>query len=228
MKTELVHITKNKPFTTSLVIAESVGLEHRVVIRLVRKHQSDFEEFGFLNFESSKKRGTQGLKTEYAELSEDQATYLITLFRNTDIVRRFKIQLVKAFRNAINNLERLRNQKSEPAWQFIRDETKVGFKWMNENLKEQLESNGKTIKKTHFINESKLINGVITGVFSKINRNTLPEQDLKLIADLQRFNARLIAQNKPYDERKACLISYVTAKMQPKQLTANNNGGSLC
>ena len=37
MKAELVHISKNKPFTTSLVIAEAVGLKHRVVIRLVKK-----------------------------------------------------------------------------------------------------------------------------------------------------------------------------------------------
>ena len=115
MKTELVHISKNKPFTDSIVIAESVGLNHKRVIELVRKYQKDLEEFGFLTFQTAKKRGTQGLKTEYADLNEDQATYLITLFRNTDIVRRFKVQLVKAFRKALNNLERLSKQKNEPA-----------------------------------------------------------------------------------------------------------------
>ena len=116
MKPELVHISKNKPFTTSLVIAEAVGLEHRVVIRSVRKHQSDFKEFGTLNFQSSKSGGRE---TEFAELNEDQATYLITLFRNSDTVRRFKIQLVKAFRKALNDLARLSKQKNEPVWQLV-------------------------------------------------------------------------------------------------------------
>jgi hypothetical protein len=57
-----------------------------------------------------------GIALEYAELNEDQATYLITLFRNSDVVRKFKIQLVKAFRKALNEIDRLRNQTSEPGW----------------------------------------------------------------------------------------------------------------
>ena len=36
-------------------------------------------------------------KQEIARLNESQATYLITLFRNTDIVRQFKLELVKEF-----------------------------------------------------------------------------------------------------------------------------------
>lgn len=62
--------------------------------------------FGPLNFESrvgDRKQGG-GKPIEFAELNEDQATYLMTLFRNTEIVRAFKIKLVKAFRKAINSI----------------------------------------------------------------------------------------------------------------------------
>ena len=217
MKKELVHITKNHPFTDSIVIAEAVGLKHARVIRLIRKYQKDIEEFGEVSFQNSLNK--QGSATEYANLTEDQATFLMMLFKPSPIVVKFRIQLVKAFRKALNDLARLSKQKNEPVWQLVRDEIKLSFKWMTESLKEQLEANGKTVKQIHFINESKLINGVITGAFSKTNRNTLPEQDLKTIAELQRLNARLIAQNKPYKERKEYLISHLTTKMQPKQLS---------
>jgi len=51
--TSLIHINHNKPFTDSLVIAECVGLTHKRVIRLIRNHQADLEEFGRVGFENS-------------------------------------------------------------------------------------------------------------------------------------------------------------------------------
>ena len=207
----IITLHANKPFTTSLAIAEGVGLEHRVVIRLVRKYQKDFEEFGKVNFQSS--LNTQGTATEYALLNEDQATYLITLFRNSAVVRKFKIQLVKAFRKALTELDYLRNRKSEPAWQVKRDETKVGFKWMNYNLKEQRAAIGKDTTNVHYMNEAKLINGVLAGIYGGIDRNTLPAKDLSFIASLQAYNARLIAQDMPYKDRKAALERYLMPKL---------------
>jgi len=211
----IITLHANKPFTTSLAIAEGVGLEHANAIKLVRKFKSDFEEFGRLSFEidvAVRKQGG-GTALEYALLNEDQATYLITLFRNSAVVRKFKIQLVKAFRKALTELDYLRNRKSEPAWQVKRDETKVGFKWMNYNLKEQRAAIGKDTTNVHYMNEAKLINGVLAGIYGGIDRNTLPAKDLSFIASLQAYNARLIAQDMPYKDRKAALERYLMPKL---------------
>ena len=135
----------------------------------------------------------------------------------------FRVQLVKAFRKALNDLERLSKQKNEPAWQFVRDETKVGFKWMSEALEDQRQALGKETSSVHYMNEAKLVNGVYFGIFKGVDRDNLSKADIKAIGDLQRFNARLITQNKPYDERKECLTNYLTAKMQPKQLPTAND-----
>jgi phage regulator Rha-like protein len=78
-QSNLVHVHHHKPFTDSLVIAEGVGLGHAVVIKTIRKYESDFKEFNPLVL---KTRSSGGLETVFAELTEDQATYLITLFRN--------------------------------------------------------------------------------------------------------------------------------------------------
>ena len=213
--TSLIHINHNKPFTDSLVIAECVGLTHKRVIRLIRNHQADLEEFGRVGFENSTFMTKGGIQQrEIVDLSEDQATFLMMLFKPSPIVVKFRVQLVKAFRKALNDLERLSKQTNEPAWVFVRDETKVGFKWMADSIKDQRARQGKETKSVHYMNEAKLINSVMAGVFSGINRNTLPSQDLATMADLQRYNARLIAQDVPYADRKAMLVSYLRPKLE--------------
>jgi len=231
--TDIVIVHNNQPFTNTLAIAEGVELEHKIVIRLVRKYKTDFEEFGRVNFESSPFKTEGGMQhREIAELNEDQATYLITLFKNTETVRAFKIRLVKAFRKALKELERLRKQANEPDWRLIRDETKLGFKWMNETLQEKRAAVGKKTEWQHYSNEARMINAVLTNRFSGLDRNALSASDLHLMADLQRYNATLIAQDIPYQQRKAILMDRATQKLtsddisEPKSLirAKRNNG----
>jgi len=95
----LVTIEHNQPFTTSLAIAEGLGLQHASVIRLIRKYQSDFEDENLVRFEIQARLKGQwgGGATEIAILDEEQATLLMTYLRNTEKVRLFKKSLVKAF-----------------------------------------------------------------------------------------------------------------------------------
>lgn len=99
MSTALVEMFNNQPMTTSLAIADGTGNEHKSVIQLVRKYVNDLQEFGSLAFEMRvmRKDGRGGEQGEIALLNEQQATLLITYLKNTDIVRKFKIALVKAF-----------------------------------------------------------------------------------------------------------------------------------
>ncbi len=93
----LVIITDRQPVTTSLIIAEGINNEHASVINLVRTYQQILEEFGNVDFKSTYVGETQKRATEYALLNEQQATFLITLMRNSGIVVQFKKELVKAF-----------------------------------------------------------------------------------------------------------------------------------
>lgn len=206
----MVVVHDQEPFTNTLIVSEGVGLEHQFVMRLVRKYKTDFEEFGTFDFQSQK---SGGRATEFAELNEDQATYLITLFKNTETVRAFKIRLVKAFRKALKELERLHKQTAQPDWKFVRDETKLGFKWMTENLKESREAIGKETKAHHYQNEARMINAVLSNRFAGLDRNSLSANDLRLMGDLQRYNARLIVQDMPYQKRKAVLMDRATQKL---------------
>ncbi len=87
---------KGDAYTTTLIIAKGTGVEHASVIKLVRTYLTDLEEFGRVDFKSTRQeRG--GFPIEYADLNEPQATLLLTYMRNNEVVREFKKLLVKAF-----------------------------------------------------------------------------------------------------------------------------------
>lgn len=111
---ELVLLHHNEPMTTSLAIAAGTENEHASVMLLVRKFISELETFGKVSFEVAPEgnsrfeigksvvevnnpRDSKGRRTEIAFLNEPQATLLITFLRNSEIVVRFKVALVKAF-----------------------------------------------------------------------------------------------------------------------------------
>jgi phage regulator Rha-like protein len=95
----LVVVTDGIPLTTSLAIADGTENEHASVMLLVRTYLADLEQFGPCRFQIDMVKRPQGggLKREVALLNEQQATLIMTYMRNSEIVREFKIRLVKAF-----------------------------------------------------------------------------------------------------------------------------------
>ncbi len=215
----LVETKGQQIWTTSLIVAEGCELEHASVILQVRKYKGDFEELGPLafQFDVAKRKQGGGTPTEYAILNEDQATYLITLFRNTPIVRRFKLNLVKAFRAAINELQRIRQQQFNLDWQQQRLESRIEFRLMNETLKIARAEQGKETTAHHYTNEARLINGVLTGLHAPVDRATLTTQELALLAKLELKNTVLIGRGIAYTDRKTLLQQYAIDLRTPIQ-----------
>jgi hypothetical protein len=87
----------------SRLIAQELGIEHENFIETVRKYQKQAEQaFGVLRFETGKPTGGSlgGRPEKYCLLTEEQATFYMTLSRNTPEVVELKIKLVKAFSEA--------------------------------------------------------------------------------------------------------------------------------
>lgn len=102
---------KKEPYTTSEIIAECAEVQHHTITRLVRDNKADFEALGILGFKIHKldKRGQP--KKIYL-LNEQQATLLITYLKNTEPVRQFKMNLVKAFFEMREELSKFRMQRA--------------------------------------------------------------------------------------------------------------------
>ena len=80
--------------TTSLVIAEGLGVDHASIIKLIRRHTYELEKFGLLDWQS---KSTSGRPTEYVVLSERQATGLMLYTSNTPSAAEFKFRLIDTF-----------------------------------------------------------------------------------------------------------------------------------
>lgn len=93
---ELVFIRRNDAFTDSLVLANGTGIAHRKIKESIRKHKKKLKEFGSLSA-PYRAESTGGRPEEYYLLNEAQATFLVTLLKNTDTVVDFKAELVKQF-----------------------------------------------------------------------------------------------------------------------------------
>lgn len=109
---ELVYMDgKKEPYTTSEIIAECAGVTHHTIQELLRKHKADFESYGIIAFEMRKLDG-RGRPMKIYRLNEQQATLLITYLKNTEPVRRFKMNLVKAFFEMREELSKFRMQRA--------------------------------------------------------------------------------------------------------------------
>lgn len=104
--------------TTSQIIAENTDNEHASVMKLVRDYQEHIEQFGLVRFEIAPRPKGQhgGGDVQYTILNEQQSTFLLTLMRNTEIVVRFKVELVKEFYRMRN--EGVAKRDTLPATKF--------------------------------------------------------------------------------------------------------------
>lgn len=87
---------KSKPYTTSEIVAECAGVQHHTVTRLIRDNKIDFEDLGILGY-NIHKLDKRGQPKKIYILNEQQATLLVTYLKNTEQVRTFKKNLVRAF-----------------------------------------------------------------------------------------------------------------------------------
>lgn len=110
----IVTINNGEAVTTSLVLAKLLEREHATVLKLVRTHESNLQQFGSLRFQIQVMRSDgKGEKAQIAILNEQQATLLISFMSNSPKVVDFKIKLVKAFYEMRMKLEAEKIKKLE-------------------------------------------------------------------------------------------------------------------
>ena len=115
---EIVFLTPNikEPFTTSDVIAECTGIESRKIKVTIRKYENEFKQFGKIEIVSAPYQAESpkiGRPSEAYKLNEQQATFLMTLLKNTPVVVQFKQRLVQEFFRMRQELQNVRIAKAE-------------------------------------------------------------------------------------------------------------------
>lgn len=115
---ELVELRKDEVFTNSKVIAEGTGNQHHAVRELIKKYRSEIEEFGTLSILNEESTGGRPMEVFY--LNEEQATFVITLLRNSKVVVKFKKELVRQF----YSMRKFLLEKRSKVWIEMRESNK--------------------------------------------------------------------------------------------------------
>lgn len=218
---ELVELKGNDVFTNSKVIAEGTGNKHEAVQAIISKYADDVEDFGALRFEMrvlkhQNYHGSTREKIYY--LNEEQATFVITLLRNSKTVVKFKKELVRQF----YAMRKFLLDKQSKQWNDTRlankenrlKETDV-IKMLVDYAKEQ----GSTHSDKLYITYTKLAKSIVGG-----NRDNVSVTDLNNLTLVESIILQTIridmSMNMPYkDIYKDCKdrlerfadIAYLTA-----------------
>jgi len=133
MKNDLVKLKGNDAFTDSFVIASGTGNKHKNVKELIQKYKSELDDFGTLSVLNGESTG--GRPEEFYLLNEQQASFLITLLRNTKQVVAFKKELVRQF----YEMRRFILQRQTEDWKETRKTGKLTRKTETDTLKRLVE-----------------------------------------------------------------------------------------
>jgi len=160
---KLIVIRNKDVLTTSLILSEKIGLEHRAVLQLIRKYK-DRKIFQTSAFEVQK-LASKGRSTEYYFLTEEQALFLLTLMNNSEKILDFKEALISAFVHYRKIALQALSQKSNAEWLAKRQETKVIRKECTDTIQKFIayakEQGSKSAEK-YYMNFSRM---ELTGLF---------------------------------------------------------------
>ncbi len=118
--TELIEMIDGELYVSHRIIAEHTDNLPKSVLDLITRNIDDFEEFGVLRFkiaavsEDKLKENPDSKPLKIYYLNEPQTTLLLTFMRNNEVVKKFKIRLVKDFYKMRELLKNNSTQKQTP------------------------------------------------------------------------------------------------------------------
>ena len=151
---ELVKSHNGIPVTTQSIIAKYSENSDESIQRLIRTHKESLEKFGTIEFETvdvkNSKNRVNSKKIYY--LNEQQSYLFMTFLKNTEIVKKFKIALIKEFFKMKDSLH-VNNNGVEQLQETILQQNAIIA-----DLQKQLQLPKKTIKEDDIVRVKQAIN----------------------------------------------------------------------
>lgn len=179
---EIVFIGKhNEPYTTSKIIADRTGIEHRKIKAAIHKYKKEVDSFGLSAPYQAESTG--GRPEEIYLLNEEQATFLMTLLKNTKVVVEFKKELVRQF----YAMRKILQERQSTEWLLTRKQGKLVRRSETDVLAQlatyATEQGSANMEKQVYQIYTKLVNSLV-GI-QKGGRETAPFKTLSVIAFLE-------------------------------------------
>jgi len=177
---DIVMVCDDEARAGTFLIAQGLELKHKVLSDLIRKYESDFEDFSVLK--KRKLRSTGGRAADEFMLDEDQFFFLGTLVRNSKVAVKFKKAIVVEFKKCRLELALLRKHQAQPKYQVTRDAGKLVRKEVTDAMQEFIEyatEQGSKSPEKYYMLITKMMNGllfIVEGKFKNLrNVMTIPQ-----------------------------------------------------
>lgn len=206
-----------EPYTTSEIISGGTGIDRRKVRDAIRKYRSALEAFGRVAPYQAPLETRGGVQTITGYiLNEQQATFLLTLLKNTPVVVEFKKELVRQF----YAMRSLLLEQASPIWQDTRSLGKEIRRQETDSIQRLVEyatNQGSRNAVRYFTTLSKLANRT-AGITERDKAQTVQLTTLLLVEKvITREITTGIGAGQPYKEiydavkKKLAVFSNVTA-----------------
>lgn len=156
---DLIRLDNKIPVVDSLDMAEGFDVQHRSIYRLITEYEKDLRSFGKVRREITPTKSGQNAK--HALLTEEQATFLATLLRNTSKSVEFKKELVKEFYRVKKALNSVIIEQSNPDWTKVRKDGKNVYFQKTDVIEKFIEYavvQGSKSAKMYYVNFAKMEN----------------------------------------------------------------------
>jgi len=98
---------------STLDMCGGLEVEHKAILQLVKKYETDFQDIRTFTFQMLK---SGGRPTSFCYLDEEQATFLITLMKNSPVIVKFKRRMTRQFYQMKKFIAQKVNQKANAEW----------------------------------------------------------------------------------------------------------------
>ena len=141
-------VRNNVEVVDSRLIAIELNISHAQFYRTIKDNQTDIESvFGRVCFSHETLNTAGGMQqVKFAYLTEDQATYLMTLCRNTPEVKKLKLKLVKSFSESKKRIKSSVTNASELEYQLSLKDKEIEILKLNLELESYKVSLAETTK----------------------------------------------------------------------------------
>lgn len=182
----LVFVKNNQAVTTTFAISQWANRAHQDILRLVQENIDAIKRLGEVRFETcpvKTKTGTQRFKI--ATLNYDQASFVICSMRNNEQAKKFKVELLLAFRKCREQLVLTHKTYSEEVIKKLQTNNfnagyEVGMATGKEQIKQEYENKLKDYKGNQNLSVSKEFKSEDDKFKFGIDKNSLVFEFLRL------------------------------------------------
>jgi phage regulator Rha-like protein len=159
---DMVRVIEGTPLVSTLEMWRGLNVEHTALIKMIKKYLAEFSTIRTISFLNAKSTG--GRPAEYAMLDEEQATFLITLMRNSASTVPFKLKLTREFYRMKQELSRIASQSQNAQWLEMRQTGKEIRYLATDSIKtfvDYAKGQGSTKAEMYYANISKMQNSAL-------------------------------------------------------------------